>query len=137
MSWGEWKLIFKVTLRTSYRLLPSAFLLGAAGLLCLTASPAAADFCGAKEDPFVCTARLQTGPPSPGEVAFLNVVGPHVPVSPQQLLVAGRTVCNQGGLSLSYVVSELNSFLGLRDMNSAAEVLFEAHESMCPGVAFG
>ncbi len=47
----------------------------AAGLLTTgvcAASVAQADFCGAKEDPFSCTARLDAGPPTSAESAFIQ-----------------------------------------------------------------
>lgn len=124
--------------KSNFRAVGAALLAAVAvgGGPCL-ASPAWADpdFCGAREDPFVCTARLQNGPPNAGESTFVKLVRGHVPGNDQRLLNAGRTICNQvsGGLSGRYVVSETSDYLGT-SMASAGQVLDAALEYICPGV---
>jgi hypothetical protein len=90
--------------------------------------------CGAHEDAFACSARNQTGPPTPGESAFINLVRGHVPGSDQQLLVTGRTICNElaGGISMRYLNGQVAAHLGMT--SSADQVVVAAVEYICPGV---
>ena len=92
-------------------------------------------FCGAREDPFVCTARSQTGPPTPGESSFIDAIRGHSPGSDAQLLNAGRTICGElsGGDSGQYVDGEVATYLGTNSAN-AGQVVDEATEDVCPGV---
>lgn len=105
-----------------------------AGIIC-SANVAQADFCGAHEDAFDCAARMQTGPPTPGESAFISSVRGHVPGSDQQLLVTARGICNMlnGGGSSSYVQQETAAHLGT-DMEGAGQVLGAALYYSCPSV---
>ena len=89
-----------------------------------------------ESDPFVCTARLETGPPTPGESTFINLVRGHVPGSDTDLLVTGRTICHMGGESARYVDQEVAAHLRT-DMAHAGQVLDAAVEYICSGVRFG
>jgi hypothetical protein len=99
------------------------------------ASVAQADFCGAKEDPFVCTARLDAGPPTSGESAFIQSVRGHVPGSDADLLVAGRTICKMGSDSGRYVRQQVAQRLGT-DTGNAGQVMDAAEEYICPGASW-
>jgi hypothetical protein len=91
-------------------------------------------FCGAHEDAFTCTARLQSGPPTAGETAFINNVRGHVPGSDAKLLNAGRSICSmlKGGDSGQYVDTQVGSYLGMAP-HSAGQVVDSATEYICPG----
>lgn len=95
------------------------------------AGSAWADFCGAREDPFVCTARLNNGPPNPNEANFLRVVRPYVPTGDQQNLIAGRTTCTQGDATTDYVAREVGAYLGI-DTKAAARFVHIANGYLCP-----
>jgi hypothetical protein len=90
--------------------------------------------CGAHEDAFSCTAKLQTGPPTPGESTFINNVRGHIAGNDAQLLNIGRTICQQisGGVSSRYVVTEVATHAGT-DSGSAGQVVDQATEDICPG----
>jgi hypothetical protein len=85
-------------MKTIVAVIATGMLLGA-GIY--STSPVQADSCGAKEDPFVCTARLETDPPTPGESAFINLVRGHVPGSDADLLVTGRTICHSSRVAIA------------------------------------
>ena len=99
------------------------------------AGSASADFCGAREDPFVCTARLNNGPPNPTEANFLRVVCPFVPTGDQENLIAGRTVCTQDGATTDYVAREVGSYLGI-NTKVGAQFVRIANGYLCPNVFF-
>ncbi|ATA28184.1 hypothetical protein MLM_1570 [Mycobacterium lepraemurium] len=110
----------------------------AAGLLTTgvcAASVAQADFCGAKEDSFSCTARLDAGPPTSAESAFIQSVRGHVPGRDTDLLVVGRTVCKMGSDSGRYVRQQVAQRLGT-DTANAGQVMDAAEEYICPGVTW-
>lgn len=84
----------------------------------------------------MCTARLQTGPPTPAEAAFVRAAGQGVPASSSQLLNAGRTICStMGGLKWQYVSEQVAAYLGI-DRPWGTEVALEAQEKICPNVQF-
>ncbi|WP_350224458.1 DUF732 domain-containing protein [Mycolicibacterium sp. lyk4-40-TYG-92] len=92
-------------------------------------------FCGAHEDPFVCTARNQTSPPTAGESTFIGVLRGPLGTTEAKLLVAGRTICTQlsAGASGQYVATEVGAYLGI-DRRAGGQVLEEAVQDICPGV---
>jgi hypothetical protein len=111
---------------------------GLLGAGIFSASPVLADDCGAREDVFVCAARLDAGPPTPGETAFINLVRGHVPGSDADLLVTGRGVCRlgrYGTVSGRSAVQQVATHLGT-DMAHADQVLDAAAENICPAARF-
>lgn len=101
----------------------------------LSAGVAHADFCGAREDPFVCTARLNGGPPNAAERQLLNSVDRHwIPNSNQQILVGARTMCEMDETSNNYRVRLLAQYLGVPE-SSAGQVFIMTLEYVCPGAS--
>lgn len=101
-------------------------------LLGLSAGLANADFCGAREDPFVCTARLNAGPPNAAEVQLLNSVNRQwIPNSNRQILTGVRTMCEMDETSNNYRVRLLSQYLGVPE-SSAGQVFIMTLEYVCP-----
>lgn len=101
-------------------------------LVGLPAGWAKADFCGAREDPFVCTARLNAGPPNAAEVQLLNSINRHwIPNSNQQILTGVRTMCEMDETSNNYRVRLLSQYLGVPE-SSAGQVFIMTLEYVCP-----
>ena len=102
------------------------------GLAGLSAGSATADFCGAREDPFVCTARLNAGPPDAAELQLLNSVNRQwIPNSNQQILIGARTMCEMDETSNNYRVRLLSQYLGVPE-SSAGQVFIMTLDYMCP-----
>lgn len=121
--------------RTAGRTITALLTSGLLGVGVYLGTPVRADpgFCGAHEDPFSCTAKLQTGPPTAGESTFINTVRGHVPGTDAELLNTGRTICVmlKGGDSPQYVRSSVATHLGTNN-GSAGQVLDQATEDICP-----
>jgi hypothetical protein len=107
--------------------------------VCSASPPGPGDpgYCGARQDALDCVP--QTGPPTPGEAAFINNVrGLHVYGDDAELLKIARGTCNMllGGVSVNYIVPDIATHLGTTNA-SANQVMDAAMDTVCPGLRVG
>jgi hypothetical protein len=110
----------------------AAGLLGV-GISSATPGPGEPGYCGAREDPLTCSS--QTGPPTQGEAAFIDLIRGQVPGSDAQLLAIARGVCNMlgGGASTKYVGDQVAAHLGITN-EAGGQVMIAAKDNACPDV---
>jgi hypothetical protein len=102
-----------------------------------SADPVPANECGAHTDALDCT--RDPSPPTPAEQNFLNMVGPRFPSVPSSQLVEyarGTCLMLRGGVTTSYVVTDLASHMGI-SKPAAGQVLDAAMEADCSNLHVG
>jgi len=98
--------------------------------------PGQPGYCGAHTDPLDCWSN--TGPETPGETAFIDLVRGHIPGDDTRLLQVARGTCQMliGGDATWYIVQDMSEELGVSHA-TAGQVMDAAMEDACPGLTVG